>query len=649
MSVKLMKHFRLLTILLIAMFCLGILGSVFTVGAVATTSVTVSSQLHGHAVWYDNTPPIPSQGGEGTFNFAQGHTIMFDAIPDNNYRFAGFFVYVGNINVGQSFSDPVSFQITSASFTIQAHFELSSVTTFKITVSQDINTFITPGGISIVNSGDGLTEYYSSAIGYQVSSVIVDGYTQPITGFITFTNVLSDHAVSIASTPIPVSNILITFVNTTGGSLSWTDLGQPPISPVNPTMGSNGIFGFPIGENLFLQAYPNSQAGYVFSNYTVTGGDWNSSVSTVNPQTFTVTSTTDYTVTAYFQLMPSTNYTVIVSSTSGGQLTWNDTTATITGSNGTFFFAVGDSVTFTASPYAFNYFQGMFDTYYLFGSALHMQTNTIVVNHDFNISAAFSNSNLNYSMRMTLSPTPLNYNLSSSTTSFILEQGKNYVATVYITSLFDPSVFGEYNLSSTPLSYDPLSVQNTGVEIQLQFPNWNDLTTQINPLYHVGGGYALALSNQVFGSGIIQLAMGSNGTGIDTLYQGISMSIFSQRDSNYFNSPIYTFQWLTTAQVTNQATPTPWVQMNSPPVITDWAASIFWSATAKLIYGLVVFVALPLTCAYILTLRRGNGAMQGMLVGLLMAGIVDVLAFSFSPLVLIISVIAALVLLFVRS
>src|SRR5664279_6356800 len=100
-----MKNPKLITLLIISLFCLSFLASIEFASA-ATVQVTLTAQTGGSASWIVSTPPIPSYGGVGTFGFTVGVSATFNAVPINGYDFTGWYLYTtsNNVNFAQSLS-----------------------------------------------------------------------------------------------------------------------------------------------------------------------------------------------------------------------------------------------------------------------------------------------------------------------------------------------------------------------------------------------------------------------------------------------------------------------------------------------------------------------------------------------------------------
>lgn len=458
-----MKNPKIISLLIIALFLLSFL-SVLNLASATTVQLTLTAQTGGSASWVTTTPPIPSYGGVGTFGFTVGETATFSAVPSNGYDFTGWYLYTtsNNVNFAQSMAPQISFAISATPIRVEAHFRVSSTQYYQVSESHDYNTFISPVGTSTINSGNSVTYYYHAFTGYQINLVVVDGSNVAITGSYTFSNIHANHVINVQSGLIPQSNILITFANMTGGGLGWTDYGQGPLPPLNPTMGGAGTFGFPVGENVRVQAFPDSVHGYIFANMTIVS---DSGITSTNSTIYDVTVSTAFAITAYFNYVPSTNYTVIVSSSGGGQLTWIDNTTMATGSNGSITFGVGDTVTFNAAAYNNYYFKGIYSTWGLLNNGVSTnQQVVLIIMENFSISAAFSTSNLDYTVQVNFSPAPLNV-VIDNTTTFVLEQGVTYTATVYVTSHFTSSVYGYYNISISTPSYTIATIEDVNQQV----------------------------------------------------------------------------------------------------------------------------------------------------------------------------------------
>ena len=631
-----MKQKKIVALFLISLFLFSMVAIAGLTSATTTVTVTLQTQSGGSAYWTSTSGPIPSQGGLGTFYFQSGVEIDFHATPNSGYHFDGFYLYyVSNgQNFAQSFNlnTAITFPSGMPAIRIQAHYSVQTIAQYHMTCNQDPNEYVNPGGVTLVNAGQSLTYYYSANTGYQINSVVVDGANVAIVGYYTFSNIQSDHSITIHSGLIPTSNYLINFVNETGGSIAWTDFGIfEGTPPTNPTMGGDGTFGFPAGENLQIQASPDAVNGYVFANMTISGGSLDGTVITNTVYSLTVQDA--FTITAYFNHVPTTNYTGSFTSSGGGQLTWIDNTTMINGSNGTFSFNVGDTITVNANPYAGYYFKGLFGNEFLGGLSMNQQEIFVAIK-DFNISALFTNSSLNYTVSMQFNPAPLNLNLDSTTINFILVQGQTYTVTVYLTDLGNDAIFGIYNVSITQPNANPAIVKDVGTPLYIAYGidptnplnnpatnnQWSTVFNAVQTVYAPGGSYTYAATNNNFGSGNFPLQFGGVTGYSYTVYQGIEISVLDELNHINFNTPIYTLSWLTPAQAAGQPTPTPIT--TSSPSIPSTLIGWFWGQTVRELYSVIIISALSFLFLW-------KGGVWGLFFGIAIGEIISILFLGF--------------------
>ena len=625
-----MAHLKIKTLFVVSLFLLSVcLIALSPLVSATTAQCTTAAQTGGYITWVDNTPPMPSSGFSGTFNFVIGHTIQFGAVAYNNYIFNGF--YITNNQNGQvfaeSFNDPTSFQIIASSFTwtITAYFTHLTYNTFTVASTSDFYSFISPLGANIVTQGGAIAFSYYATSGYQINSVLVDGVSVGITGYYDFTNVQANHAIYVSSVPIAQSDILVTFVNSTGGNIQWTDEGTTPLPPINPTQGNDGVYGFPVGTNLVIQAFPNTIAGYRFNNFTVTNGSDNGAITT-NPISLAVESS--FTITAYFDYTPTATYEVMVSNSNGGQLTWHDLTNGTTGGQGNYYFTIGQQVNFTAAPYSGYFFQGLYSTWGLLNGVTAIPYTTLVINRAFNITALFSDSSLNYSIAVSLYPLPFGV-VNASTTEFQVIDGNAETLSFNVTSLFAIVNAGAFSVYSTnvyntiPAVFD-LSVAYGGTFNGLPIAALPIIT----PAHDPQGNYVKTITNRPFNFGIFSFTVQGAQQEYYEQYQGLEVVVNDSITGASFSSPMYILHWFS-IYATPSPTPTPTpTATTTPNPIWDWL-DIFWSPLAKLIYGCIALVGLMALFAYLL--RKAKDPTSGILIGAVAALITNVLLFAWSP------------------
>ena len=134
--------------------------------------------------------------------------------------------------------------------------------TYTITASAGTGGTITPSGSVTVDHGDEQTFTFTPAEGYEVSGFTVDGAPQPAADSYTFTNVTSDHTISVT---FALKTYTITTVVGPNGSIS-------PSGPVTVEHGSSQRFTFTPAEgyevvNVRVDGTSvDSLSGYTFTN-----------------------------------------------------------------------------------------------------------------------------------------------------------------------------------------------------------------------------------------------------------------------------------------------------------------------------------------------------------------------------------------------
>ena len=261
------------------------------------------------------------------------------------------------------------------------------------------------------------------------------------------------------------------------------------------------------------------------------------------------------TITDYFDYVPATTYDVVVSSTEGGSFTWVDNTTLASGGVGSYSFAVGDRLTFYASPYAGYYFHGIYATRYLINGVSDQPSVSFILGAAVNISAAFSLSSQNYSVAVSISPTPYG-EVNASTTTFQLKDGVDYTFTFTVTSNFGPIGIGQFNVSET-------NVYNTIPPIfdisAAMGGSYNGLPIAALPIISIAhtpeSNYGYALLNQPFSNGVFSFNITGAPVRYYEQYQGLEVTVYSSIDGSNFNSPMYALQWFYPEDL--PATPTP--------------------------------------------------------------------------------------------
>ncbi len=195
---------------------------------------------------------------------------------------------------------------------LKVTFGFTPVPKYTINASTSSGGGISPSGALTVNEGSSLTFNITSAQGYRIDNVIVDGTTVGDGAIYTFTNITSDHTISASFAPVPSYTISATA--TSGGTTS-------PSGDVNVYEHSSQTFTF------------NPASGYRISNVIVDG----ISLGEITTYTFDDV-TTNHSLHVQFQALPL--YRITASAGEGGTITPSDTVTV----------NEGGSVAFTFSP-----------------------------------------------------------------------------------------------------------------------------------------------------------------------------------------------------------------------------------------------------------------------------------------------------------
>jgi lysophospholipase L1-like esterase len=211
---------------------------------------------------------------EDTLAIDEGDDQTYTIIPDEGYE-------ISNVLVDGSPEGP----LTSYTFinvvedhTIEALF---AIKTYNINASSGLNGSISPTGNIPVNHGDDQTFTFTPSPGYQVQNVNVDGSDLGVLADYTFSNVTTDHTISVTFTPVTYT---ITASAGPNGSIS-------PLGSVSVNEGASQAF--------TITPNPNYQVASVLidgvdegplTTYTFTAVNQNHTISaTFTPITHTIT------------------------------------------------------------------------------------------------------------------------------------------------------------------------------------------------------------------------------------------------------------------------------------------------------------------------------------------------------------------------
>ncbi|MBI4811693.1 MAG: hypothetical protein HY800_09700, partial [Ignavibacteriales bacterium] len=194
----------------------------------------------------------------GAIGVIHGANQSFTISPNTGYHI--FDVLVDGTSAG-----PVTnytFNNVTGNHTISASFAIDTLT---ITASSSTNGTITTSGAVKVTYGSNQTFTFNPSAGYHVLNFIVDGTTQTAAPSYTFTNVITNHTISVNFVPDSLS-----ITSSTGGNGIISPLG---IVRVGYGMNKSFTFTPDTGYHIFDVIVDGSSVGrptsYTFNNVTV--------------------------------------------------------------------------------------------------------------------------------------------------------------------------------------------------------------------------------------------------------------------------------------------------------------------------------------------------------------------------------------------
>ncbi len=236
------------------------------------------STAYGYSIWearfYTNGTPVtytlttttnPTTGGtvSGGGTYAMGTTATLTATPAPGYSFAS---WSGDVT---STTNPITVTMT-ANKNVTANFTL--IPTYTISAPAGSNGAITPSGTVTVTQGNSQTFTMTPSSGYAVDVVTVDGVSQGAIASYTFTNVTTNHTITVTFKQSTVTYSLTTIAS--------------PIAGGTITGGGNYASG------AIATVTATSASGYTFANWS------GAATGTTNP--IVVTMDANKTVTANF-------------------------------------------------------------------------------------------------------------------------------------------------------------------------------------------------------------------------------------------------------------------------------------------------------------------------------------------------------------
>jgi len=297
--------------------------------AVSTGSYTFTNVTANHTISVSfKQKPIPTytitastgSGGNispsGNVTVNQGNNQTFSFTPYSGYEISQVFID-GTNNATAVSSGSYTFTNITDNHTISVTFTQVAVPTYTINASAGNGGSISPSGNVSVSQGNSQTFYFYSNAGYEINQVLVDGTNNTAavsSGAYTFTNVTSNHTISVTFTQVAVPTYTINASAGSGGGIS-------PNGNVSVNQGDNQEFYF----------YPN--AGYEIEQVLVDGTNNSQAVSSGSYSFNNVT--VAHTIYVSFQQI---QYTITASAGNNGSISPNGNVIANYGSNQTFNF-----------------------------------------------------------------------------------------------------------------------------------------------------------------------------------------------------------------------------------------------------------------------------------------------------------------------
>jgi hypothetical protein len=258
-------------------------------GTAVTTasSYTFSNVTANHTISVSFAPITftitASSGSNGTVSPSGAVTVSYGAsqafsfTPATGYKVSSILVDGTAVTTASSYS----FSNVTANHTISVSFAQA---TFTITASAGSNGTISPSGAVTVNYGASQAFSFTPATGYKVSSILVDGTAVTTGSSYSFSNVTSNHTISVSFAQA-TKTYTITPSAGSNGTIS-------PSSAVTLNSGSSQTFtitpatGYQVSSVLIDGATVGSLTSYTFSNVTA---NHTISATFTSASTFTIT------------------------------------------------------------------------------------------------------------------------------------------------------------------------------------------------------------------------------------------------------------------------------------------------------------------------------------------------------------------------
>gem|GEM_PF-848196 len=312
-------------------------------------SLTVSSGAGGSVT----TP------GEGTFTYVSGTVVDLVATPAGSYEFVN---WTGNVGTIANINAPSTTITMNGDYSITANFDAGPPIPYNLTISSSAGGSVTAPGEGTFGYGSGMVVNLvaTPASGYRFVNWTGNvGTIANVNAASTTIAMNSNYSITANFAVIPPGQYSLTISSTSGGSV---------------TTPGEGTFTRNAGTVVNLVATPAS--GYRFVNWTGNVG----TIANVNAASTTITMNGNYSITANFEAIPPVQYSLTISSTSGGSVT--------TPGEGTFTRNASTAVNLVATPasgYQFVNWTGNVGTI----ANVNAASTTITMNGSYSITANF--------------------------------------------------------------------------------------------------------------------------------------------------------------------------------------------------------------------------------------------------------------------
>jgi uncharacterized protein YkwD len=300
--------------------------------------------------------------GEGTFTYAAGTSVNLIATPTTGYEFVNWTGDVGTIDDANAPSTTITM---SADYSIVANFEPIPAVRYNLTITAAGGGLVTSPGMGTFSydAGTVVSLVASPSCIYQYRFVNWTGNVGTVANVNAASTTITmngNYSIRANFAAIPVSQYSLIISSTAGGSV---------------TTPGEGTFVGDVGLVVGLVATPVT--GYHFVNWTGNVG----TIANVNAASTTITMNGDYSITANFEVIPTGEHNLTISSTAGGSVT--------TPGEGTFTRGAGTMVDLVATPVTGSHFVNWTGDVGTIGNVDAAST-TITMNDNYSVTAVFT-------------------------------------------------------------------------------------------------------------------------------------------------------------------------------------------------------------------------------------------------------------------